>query len=401
VALLPSIRGLPRAFWYLWAGTLVNRIGGLVVPFFAIYLSETRGLSREEAGAVIAVFGLGQIGAGLLGGFLADRFGRRSTMVLGLGLGALFMLALVAARTAGTLAAGAFCLALVGEIYRPAMVAAVTDVVPEADRTRAYGLIYWAINLGFAIAPVLAGALATLHFELLFVGDALTSLAFAVIVLLRVPETRPAAAIERGHVSLGESLSPLFDRLFLGYAFATFLVAIVFQQASSSLAFDMRAHGLSTSEYGVIIALNGVLIVLLQPFAVPIVGRFRPSSVLAVAAVLIGAGFGIPILLASAAGYALSVLVWTLGEIAMSPVTPGLISAFAGPRLRGSYQGAQQTVWGIASMAAPLIGTAILERAGAPVLWFSCLATGVAAALVHRALAARISARARGVPGSR
>ena len=78
--LLPDFRGLPRPFWVLFAGMLVNRVGGFVLVFLAIYLTEVRGLSAAQAGAVMSVYGLGAIAGGPLGGALSDRIGRRSTL---------------------------------------------------------------------------------------------------------------------------------------------------------------------------------------------------------------------------------------------------------------------------------------------------------------------------------
>ncbi len=64
------------------------------------------------------------------------------------------------------------------------------------ERTRAYGLLYWAINLGFAGASVFGGVLAERHFLLLFVIDALTTFAYGAVVFVGVPETRHRCAAE-------------------------------------------------------------------------------------------------------------------------------------------------------------------------------------------------------------
>ena len=49
--------GLPRPFWVLWTGMLVNRAGSFVVPFLAIYLTQARGFSAAQAGIVAALYG--------------------------------------------------------------------------------------------------------------------------------------------------------------------------------------------------------------------------------------------------------------------------------------------------------------------------------------------------------
>ena len=78
---MPDFHDLPRPFWVLFAGTLVNRVGGFVLIFLAIYLTEERGLNPAQAGAVVAAYGIGAIGAGPIGGALSDRIGRRPTLV--------------------------------------------------------------------------------------------------------------------------------------------------------------------------------------------------------------------------------------------------------------------------------------------------------------------------------
>jgi hypothetical protein len=83
-SLVPDLGGLPRPFWVLFAGTFVNRVGGFVLIFLAIYLTDARGLSPAQAGTVVAAYGLGAIGAGPIGGALADVIGRRPTLVASL-----------------------------------------------------------------------------------------------------------------------------------------------------------------------------------------------------------------------------------------------------------------------------------------------------------------------------
>ncbi len=382
--LLPDVRGLPRAYWYLWAGALVNRLGSFVVPFLALYLTRMRGLSVERAGLVVALFGAGVLASGPIGGVLADRFGRRITMVLSLALGGAAMLHLGFARTPMHIAIATLLLGLFGEMYRPAVQAAVADLAPPEDRARAYAFLYWAVNLGFSIAPVVAGLMASRSFTALFVGDALTSFAFAAIVWLRVPETRPtvAAAADKAPWS-----APYRDRVFIAFAVLTIAIAFVFHQSISSLPLDMSAHEITPERFGLIIALNGVLIVVLQPYAMNVLARTRRSRVLAAGSLLTGVGFGLTAFAHDVPMYLVSIFVWTLGEIALSPVTPAVVSELAPPSLRGTYQGAFHLTWGGAALGAPAIGTLVLGRFGGGVLWSGCAIVGVLVAMGHIAIA--------------
>jgi len=72
--------GLPATFWYLWTGTLVNRLGSFVMIFMAIYLTSERHFTQTQAGLVIGFFGAGSAIGVTVGGVLADRWGRRPTL---------------------------------------------------------------------------------------------------------------------------------------------------------------------------------------------------------------------------------------------------------------------------------------------------------------------------------
>jgi MFS family permease len=133
------VGGLPRPFWWLWIGTLVNRLGTFVEPFLVLYLTAERGLSVGAAGAVLGVYGAGTIVAQPLGGSLADRVGRRTVLSGSLILSALVLGGLGAARDVWLIGGLAFLLGVIGDCGRPAVQAAVADLVPFGDRRRAAG----------------------------------------------------------------------------------------------------------------------------------------------------------------------------------------------------------------------------------------------------------------------
>src|SRR4051794_32716048 len=110
------MRGFPRAFWILIAGAFVNRLGGFVIPLLAIYLKTQRGLSVEQIGFTVSLWGVGSILAGPAGGFLADHLGRRKTLLIALVFGAFAMLHLAVARMPWHIAIAAFLLGLFGEM---------------------------------------------------------------------------------------------------------------------------------------------------------------------------------------------------------------------------------------------------------------------------------------------
>ena len=164
------------------------------------------------------------------------------------------------------------------------------------------------------------------------------------------------------------------------------LVGVLFHQAFVTLPIDLQARGLSTSAYGVLIALNGVLITLLQPGVSRALAGFPRHRVLAASAVLVGAGFALTAAVHGIAGYVLSISVWTMGEIAMAGIAPAAVADTAPPALRGAYQGFLQVGQGAAALLAPILGSLALGRLGSTALWIGCGVVGLAAAAGQLAL---------------
>ncbi len=382
---------LPRTYWLLWAGTLVNRLGSFVVVFLSLYLTKSRGLTVEAAGLVVSLYGAGSMLGGLTGGVLADRIGRRATLLLALAGGSTAMVALGLARELWLIAALAPLVSFLTDIHRPAVAAMVADLVPPPNRQRAYGLLYWAINLGFAVASVVAGLLARIDYLILFIGDAATTAAYAAVVWRFIPESRPTET-PRETGGLLEALANRTFVLFLGLAL---MLALVFFQHMATLPLDMGAHGHDEWAYGKVVAVNGLLIVLLQPAMTRALAGFPRGPVLAAATAATGIGFGLYAVVSSVPLYALGVALWTLGEIASSPLQSVIVADLAPPHARGRYQGLYTMTWGLAFFLGPALGSWVLGRWSAPALWLGCVGLCLVTAVGYLALGPRIAGERR------
>ncbi|GGJ91431.1 MFS transporter [Pilimelia anulata] len=379
--------GLPRAFWILWTGTLVNKVGSFVVLFLSIYLTTARGFSPAYAGLVLGAYGAGGALGAVAGGVLADRWGRRPTLVTAqLGAAAL-MLALGAVTDRAAIVAVAFLLGTFTEGVRPAVGALMVDVVPERDRLRAFNLNYWAINLGFALAAALAGLAARADFALLFVVDAATTVAMAVLVAVGLRGTPRLPAAAAAAPRRGGVRAVLRDRVFGVFLLGNLLLAIVVMQHMSTLPVAMGHDGLGPATFGWVIAVNGVLIVAGQLFVPRLLGRRDHSAVLAAAGLVTGVGFALTAFADTAGVYAATVLVWTVGEMINVPAANTLVAGLAPDSMRGRYQGMWSLSWQVASFSAPILGGWVQQHGGDTVLWLGCGGIGVAIAALHLAAA--------------
>ncbi|MEV7182812.1 MFS transporter [Kitasatospora sp. NPDC093102] len=395
-----TVGGLPRQFWWLWVSTLVNKLGAFVVTFLAFYLTAERGYSASYAGLVASLFGLGSAVAAILAGVLTDRIGRRPTLVAAQLGTALFTAVLGFTDGQVAIAAVVFLVGLCNNATRPPTAAIIADLVPAEDRVRAYSLNYWAINIGFGLSAAVAGLIASHGYLTLFLLDALTTLVCAVVIFVRIPETRPSPGQASGSAEPQVSLLSVFrDAPFMALVGLTLLLALVFQQGSTTLAVDMGASGITSTEYGLVIGLNGLLIVVLQiPLTRWMEGRSRTGLLIA-SCLLTGWGFGLAALAGSSAWlFALSVAVWTVGEILNTPVMMGLVAELAPTHGRGRYQGVHSLSWSLASFLGPAGGGLLLQHGGPAVLWTACGAVGTVAALGYVVLARRTGVAGRRRP---
>lgn len=380
--------GLPPTYWLLWLGTLVNRLGGFVVPFLTLYLTVQRRIPVSQAALMVSLFGAGSFAASLVGGELADRLGRRPVLLMSFLIAPLNMVLLGLARSLPLIAILTLLQGFFTDLYRPAVSAAVADLVPPEGRPRAFGYLYWAINLGFAFAPALAGLMARWDYFLLFLGDAVTTFIFGLIVLWGVRETKPEDTQSASRPTVRDRLAQVGrEPILLVFSFLALGFGVIYTQGIVTLPVDMQSSGLGPGQYGLAISFNGALIVLLGIPASNAAVRWPRFGSLAVAALLAGTGFGLTALAHTLWAYALTVAIWTLGEIVGATIAPSIVADLSPVDLRGTFQGIYGAAWGLSFFIGPVIGGWVFERFGSTALWAGTFALGCVLTLGYLALA--------------
>ncbi|MBB5795715.1 MFS family permease [Streptomyces caelestis] len=391
-AVRETVSGLPREFWWLWTSTLVNRLGAFVATFMALYLTLDRGYSATYAGLVAALHGLGGVISSLGGGVMTDRLGRRPTLLIAQASTAVSVALLGFVHHPVAIAGVAFLVGMASNASRPAVQAMMADIVRPEDRIRAFSLNYWAINLGFAVSSVAAGFIAEVSYRAGFLIEAGMTMACAILVFLRLPESKPAEtvktdALSDSSVSLGTVLR---DGRFMCVVGLSFLVALIFQQGSIGLPVAMGEAGFTPAEYGMAIAVNGVLIVVLQIPVTRFIEHRDSRRLLVISSLLAGYGFGLTAFAGSVGVIALTVCVWTLAEIVNAPTQTGLVVRLSPLHGRGRYQGMYTMSWSVAALVAPLMSGFVIDRFGAEWLWGLCAVVGTVAGLGYGALMRRV-----------
>ena len=387
-----TVSGLPREFWWLWTSTLVNRLGAFVATFMALYLTLDRGYSASYAGLVASLHGLGGVVSSVGAGVMTDRLGRRPTLLVAQASTAASVALLGFVHDPVSIAAVAFLVGMASNASRPAVQAMMADIVRPEDRVRAFSLNYWAINLGFAVSSMAAGFIAEFSYLAGFLIEAGMTAVCAVVVFLKLPESRPErTSVEKAADQVGLR-TVLRDRRYMGVVGLSFLVALVFQQGSVGLPVAMGEAGFTPAEYGMAIAVNGVLIVALQIPVTRFIETRDPRRLLVASSLLAGYGFGLTAFAGSVGVFALTVCVWTLAEIVNAPTQTGLVVRLSPVHGRGRYQGMYTLSWSLAALVAPLMSGLVIDRFGAQWLWGLCAVVGTAAGLGYAVLMRRLPA---------
>ena len=387
MTLRSDLARLPAEAWALFLATLINRTGTMVLPFLVLYLTRSLGFPAGTAGAMLAVYGVASIAAAPLAGRLSDRIGARPIMLTSLLSTGLILLLFPLAKTLVAVTLATVLFALANELFRPASLSVVTSLVQPDLRKQAFSVQRLAINLGMSVGPAVGGFLAQTSFLSLFVVDGVTSLlAFAVLAFAPWRAASGGTGRRPGHVDLNVTAG-LHDRRLLFFLVALLPAAVVFFQHESSMAlFVVQDLGLTATVYGLLHTVNTVLIVFLEVPLNSFMGRYPHRTSLVLGALLTGAGFGALVFARTAFAVALTVVIWTFGEMFLLPSLAAYVADLAPEERRGEYMGLYTMAFGGAFALGPWAGTLVLTRFGGNTLWIGAFCCGLVSALLFSRL---------------
>jgi MFS family permease len=364
------LRGLPAPVRLLVLGTFVNKLGSFIIPYLTLVLRTEFQLEDAKVARLLLAYGAGSVVSILAGGFLTDRLGRRLTLLLSLfGSGAIAV-ALGLVSSIAVFAPLLVLLGFVADLYRPAASAIIGDLLPSAQRAIGFAALRTAVNLGFAVGMSLGGFIADWSWRLLFLGDGATTLLYGVVVFLFIAETRPGpAAAETLRTDDGPP-APWRDAVFLQMLAVSLAFSLVFFTHIIELPLTITQEaGYPARLYGLLVAVNGLLIALFEMTVVDWLRRYRRLRVAALGTFVTGLAFSAVGVARHWSWYLLVVVAYTAGEILASPQKMAFVTDWAPPAARGRYLSWYQATWSVAIGLNPLLFLPLRTRLGDAAFW--------------------------------
>jgi MFS family permease len=370
----PTRTPVPRQVRLLVAARAVNQLGAFSLAFLTVLLCRAFGASLATAGGISAAFGLATIPSRLLGGRLADRLGRRRTILLGL-LGC--AAAQLGIATSPGLATAAVCAVLLGlafELYEPASQAIIADATAPAGRASAYGLLTIALGLGNLGAGLVAAIVGRSDLRWLFVVDAATCLGCALIVRLGLPADRmtqsPAAFLAAAPGPAARGPSAWRDAALLAVTAAGAVFALIYMTMLVALPLSLAAGGIDPASAGLIMAVSTLTLVLARPLlrTTPVAGLNHPAAC-AAGFLLLGIGVAGYVPAHSLASLLAPTAAWSIGSMLLRGRTFAIVSGLAPPGSTTRYFAVYGLSWGVATAAAPVLATLMIAALGPAALW--------------------------------
>jgi predicted MFS family arabinose efflux permease len=370
-----SFTGLSPQTWLLSLIMLINRSGTMVVPFMTLYLTNKEmNRTLSEAGFVLALFGLGTIVGAFFGGKFSDKIGFYPVQFITLFCGGILFITLGQIKSYPLICLFTFILSTVNEAFRPANSSAVAYYSRPENRTRSYSLNRLAINFGWAVGSSLGGLLASRNYELLFWVDGFTNLtaAFLLLAFLKKPQL-PLRKKEEAHLE-SKPESAYRDKTYLLFICLVTFFGICFFQLFTTVPKYFRDNlGLSEDYIGLVMAMNGLIIVAIEMVTVYILEQKNKNLAIISFGTFICSFAFFALLLPGNAKWIslLMILLITVGEITSMPFMNSFWVSRSKENNRGQYAALYTMSWGTGQTVGPFACSLLADAAGFPAMFIT------------------------------
>jgi len=376
--LLAPYKGLPKEVYIIFLARIINAAGLFVFPLLTLLLTRKIGLSEGEAGLWITISGIAFMGSSLIGGKITDKFGRKKIIVTCDIIGIIGFVACAFMEPSMMMC---YTIILTGAIMGaadPAHTALLSDLTTPENRDGAFSLTYYGFNIGFAIGPMIGSFLFEKNLKLFFLIDAATALIAVILVILFIKETFASTkedlgkerALEKnveGSVFKVLKARPIllyFSLIFIGYNFVYAQWGFLYPLHT---AHNFGADG--TPFYGMLASLNGAVVMVFTPLITKVFSKKSNMKNIFYGGILYVIGFGMLGFISTKVAFALSILIFTLGEILVTISAMPFLANHTPASHRGRVNSVLPLLMGLGYTFSPIITGGALKHISIDSMW--------------------------------
>jgi DHA1 family multidrug resistance protein-like MFS transporter len=309
----------------------------MLMPLVAVHFVKNVGLGVAAVGVALALRQVMQQGLAIGGGMLADRYGVKTMMCLGVLLRAVGFSALAFAGDLPLLLLAMALSALGGALFEAPYQAAIAALTDDSDRPRYYALSNWVSGVATTLGPLIGVAL--LRFDFQWVCHAAAAcFALNFLIVWRGLPALPAPA--KPPSMLGNVAIAMRDRPFMQLVLLLMLYWCMAVQLN--LSFPLLAERLSggMDGVGIMFALSAALTVVLQvPLLRVLTPRMTPGRILVAGVLLMSASTAVLGFVGGFAGFLACIALFSIGAILTRPTQQTLIASLSSKAALGTYLG--------------------------------------------------------------
>ncbi len=366
----------PKSFKVLTLATFIDQLGTfLLFPFFAIYITWRFKVGMTEVGFILSIFSAGNIIGGVIGGALADKYGRRKILLFGLVVSGLGSILMGLVNDLNTLLILVTFLGLIGSFGGPARQAMVADLLPKERQTEGFGILRVAFNLSATIGPVLGGFLAYQSYMFLFIADAISSIVTGVIVFVVIPETKPQKPEDKPEESMLKTITGykevLKDGVYMAFLSVSAIMVLVYIQMNSTLSVFLNTyHNFPTESFGLLLSMNALMVVLFQFSITRKISKYDPMKMMIFGTLFYLVGFTMYGFISDVYLFFIAMAIITIGEMIVTPIGTSAAALFAPEDKRGRYMAMFGFHWAIPNLFGVILAGLVMDNIGPNWVWY-------------------------------
>lgn len=375
-----------KQFWLMFVGLVISSTGTTMIwPFLTIYASAKLSMPMAAIMGLMSFNSIAALVASVLAGALADCFGRKIIMVVGLVGAAVVYAGYIFATQYWHFVILLIFAGVFSPLYRVGTDVTVADVVSPENRAHAYSIIRMGRNVGVALGPLLGGLVLGKSYNIGFIAAAVALAIYGIIVILFLKET---LATDHAHEGLLEQLR-IYKEALQNVRFSWMIASFTLMEICATmiwvvLAVHMKTNfGFTEETYSWIPTTNALMVIFLQVAITRFTQRWRDTQVMPWGAVFYPISMLVIALSRGFWGFWLGMVILTVGELIVSPTASAYVANLAPIEKRGRYLGMFSLTWPLAMSVGPLAGGYLSDTVSIFAPWFFASAIGVLAVLSY------------------